>query len=155
MLVNRSPFPVLLTSVGYPHKQLHQEKTLLCSFIRDTALDDTSYCCEKIEENHRSMTKTRSNFTPVGRLGDISICWHVSYVFDSVKRPTCRHFTGQSTLNLNFHGNGNFDSDFTAITLVMEEFFFHIIVLIGERFSEVVQNIWKAAFTCIFRHCKQ
>ena len=30
----------------------------------------------------------------------------------------------KSTLNLHFHGNGNFDSDFAAIALVMEEFFF-------------------------------
>ena len=69
------PFPVLVTSVCHLHKQLHQGKTLHCCFIRDTALDDTSYSCEKIEENPRN------------------------------------------------GGNGNFDSDFAAITLVIEELF--------------------------------
>ena len=30
-----------------------------------------------------------------------------------------------------------------------------VIVLIDERFSAVIEDIWKAAFTCIIRHCMQ
>ena len=123
MLVNRSPFPVLVTSVCHLHKQLHQEKTLHCSFIRDTALDDTSYSCDKIEENPRNMTTTRSNFTPAA-VRAIFLFARMLVLFSTASiGPPLGVLRDKSTLNLNFHGNGNFDFDFAAITLVIEELF--------------------------------
>ena len=123
MLVNRSPFPFLVTSVCQLHKQLHQEKTLHCSFIRDTSLDDTSYSCEKIEENPRNMTTTRSKFTPAAVRAIFLFTAMLVLCLTAPIGPPVGILRDKSTLNLNFHGNGNFDSDFAAITLVIEELF--------------------------------
>lgn len=123
MLVNRFPFPVLVTSVCHLYKQLHQEKTLHCSFVRDTALDDTSYSCEKIEENQRNMTTTRSKFTPVAVRAIFLFTSMLVLFLTASTGPPVGILRDKSTLNLNFHGNGNFDSDFAVITLVIKELF--------------------------------
>ena len=69
------------------------------------------------------MTTTRSKFTPAAVRAIFLFTAMLVLCLTASIGPPVGILRDKSTLNLNFHGNGNFDSDFAAITLVIEELF--------------------------------